>query len=318
MRKTLIVAAASALIASAATATATTLITSNMIANGTIRAVDIHKGTIGIDRLAPSVQRKIRSAGVTTSSVPGSAGAAGQNGLNGAAGAKGETGANGATGAQGGQGIQGPKGDKGDTGATGFNADGSVTTRVAANGVAGFATTNLGTGASVGFAGGKLVLKADTDGHTSLAGFEKSYASPKLSDLTALQYPYERVAGSGYAAPVARIGVTDSVTGETSSLVFEPYYTYGTGGSASADGLTSQSIWWADGHLNGITNGQPTAVFTQTLADINAGNPNLKVTSIRLEAGMDWIGDPWKGFEGSVDFLKVGFKGQDAVKYDFG
>ena len=56
MRKTILACAVVALIASATTATAATLITSEDIKNGTIQASDIKKGAISENRLSDGVR----------------------------------------------------------------------------------------------------------------------------------------------------------------------------------------------------------------------------------------------------------------------
>lgn len=93
----------------ATSATATTLITSSQIKDGTIQNVDIHKGSVSLNRLTPNVQRLVQQHSSTnTVNNNGTNGANGANGSNGLQGAKGDTGETGVTGAQ------GPKGATGD------------------------------------------------------------------------------------------------------------------------------------------------------------------------------------------------------------
>jgi hypothetical protein len=140
VRKTILACAVVALIVGSTSATAATLITSEDIANGTIRASDIRKGAISENRLSRGVRELLRKVGLpgppgqdgaTVYGPQGEAGPQGPQGdrgapgrdgvgLQGAPGAKGETGA---TGSVGPAGAPGPKGDKGDPGAAGAKGD---------------------------------------------------------------------------------------------------------------------------------------------------------------------------------------------------
>jgi Collagen triple helix repeat (20 copies) len=144
VRKTILACVAVALIVGTTSATAATLITSEDIANGTIRASDIRKGTISENRLTRGVRELLRKAGAPgpagqdgatvygPQGEPGPQGPAGRNGQNGidggpgvqgAQGLKGDPGAAGPAGPAGPAGADGPKGDKGDRGDAGAKGD---------------------------------------------------------------------------------------------------------------------------------------------------------------------------------------------------
>jgi Collagen triple helix repeat (20 copies) len=107
--RTVLACVATALVVAAASATAASLITSAQIKNGTIRNVDVHKGTISLNRLTKGVQRLVRRAGAQ-SGAPGAVGAAGASGATGAPGRDGVNGTNGASGATGPSGPPGAPG----------------------------------------------------------------------------------------------------------------------------------------------------------------------------------------------------------------
>jgi hypothetical protein len=142
VRKTILACVAVALVVGTTSATAASLITSEDIANGTIRASDIRKGTISENRLSSGVRELLRKvglpgpAGKDGATVYGPQGEAGPHGpqgergapgrdgiglqgAQGAPGAKGDPGATGPAGPNGAAGAPGPKGDKGDPGASG-------------------------------------------------------------------------------------------------------------------------------------------------------------------------------------------------------
>jgi Collagen triple helix repeat (20 copies) len=143
VRKTILACVVVALVVGTTSATAASLITSEDIANGTIRASDIKRGTISANRLTSGVQELLRKAGVpgpagkdgaTVHGPQGEPGPPGPQGVRGASGrdgvgqqgapgAKGEKGDPGATGPAGAQGALGAAGPKGDTGATGPQGD---------------------------------------------------------------------------------------------------------------------------------------------------------------------------------------------------
>src|SRR4051812_6263614 len=90
-----------ALVTSAASATAASLITGKQIKDGTITAKDLKKGSIALNRLSPGVQTQIKkglsspSPTVGGATSPGNQGESGQVGAQGPAGAAGTNGTNG-------------------------------------------------------------------------------------------------------------------------------------------------------------------------------------------------------------------------------
>jgi hypothetical protein len=116
MWKLVVVSGAIAAVAVAVPATAQApKVTSREIANGTIRNVDIARGTISLNRLTMGIQALIRRAG-----TPGPAGPAGIQGPAGAAGARGPEGPRGAAGPAGPRGLQGAQGIQGVPGTSGY------------------------------------------------------------------------------------------------------------------------------------------------------------------------------------------------------
>jgi hypothetical protein len=122
VRKTILACAAVALITGATTATAASLITSEDIQNGTIRASDIKKGTISENRLSSGVREQLGKVGEPGPRGPDGAtvyGPKGDPGPQGPAGKDGQNGTNAGPGAQGVKGDTGPAGPKGDPGLAG-------------------------------------------------------------------------------------------------------------------------------------------------------------------------------------------------------
>ena len=98
-------------------ATAASLVGSKDIKNDSIRSVDVHNGTLGVEDMNGTVQDLLKRTGAP--GPKGDTGPAGAVGPAGAAGPKGDTGAPGPTGSQGPVGPAGAKGDKGDSGLAG-------------------------------------------------------------------------------------------------------------------------------------------------------------------------------------------------------
>ena len=51
----------------------------------------------------------------------------------------------------------------------------------------------------------------------------------------------------------------------------------------------------------------------QALQSIIANNPNATIEQIHVQAGMNSQGAPWSGFDGTVDWVRVG-----DTRFDFG
>jgi hypothetical protein len=101
---------ATAIVVSATTATAASLITGKDVKNGSLTGTDIKKGSITMNRLSKNTQKSIKAGLTSPQGLPGGVtpgnqgenggqGPAGQNGAPGANGANGSNGANGANGA---------------------------------------------------------------------------------------------------------------------------------------------------------------------------------------------------------------------------
>lgn len=118
--QTVLAITATAVVVGGTTATASSLITSKNIQDGSIQNRDIRPGVITMSRLKASTQKLIRDGLVQPVSGGGSgSGPAGPSGPKGDKGATGDDGAKGAKGNKGDKGARGPKGAKGDTGPRG-------------------------------------------------------------------------------------------------------------------------------------------------------------------------------------------------------
>ena len=116
MRHTIVVGVIVALVVGTTTATATSLITSRQIKNGTIENRDIKRGTIAQNRLSPKLQGLLTTLDVQGGPLDPITGPQGPEGPKGDRGAKGDTGPRGDSGDTGPRGATGAKGDKGDRG----------------------------------------------------------------------------------------------------------------------------------------------------------------------------------------------------------
>jgi collagen triple helix repeat protein len=244
-------AAIVAVLVSATSAVAASLITSAQIKDGTIQNRDIHKGTIGLDRLTPGTQALIR-----------------EHGKAGAAGAKGDTGAPGATGAAGAPGAPGAPGVKGDQGPAGpAGKDGT-------NLPAGFFVTNKTVGlvdkgvefgpyADGGAAGGSLL-------YTGANGL-------KLKDLALLAYRarWSNDEGNDVGVPYLRVFLND----DTADVIFSPNTQPAKDdapGVLHTWEVTQGTVRYDDDTGNGPD---------QTWADALAAHGNEVVSGIKVSAG---------------------------------
>lgn len=329
---TLVIALVVALVCSATGAVAAQLITGKDIQNGSVKAKDLSK----------KVRSKLNQAGTAgTAGAPGQTGPQGTAGADGAPGADGDDGAPGADGDNGDDGATGPQGPAGQNGE---NADGSTTLDVNQSGDGGFTIGSvIGTGAGnpnngvATITGGNLNLKVNNPGG-GFAEAGKTNATPiPLSTVTALVYKYARITppSPGAVAPVLKLDIVDGTpctsadagcgnaplfANNSSTLVYEPTYSDPANpATATADALGSGNKWWSTRDLEGAFDRD---AFTPnglvTLQSIIANNPNAKVTKVYVQAGQNSTGAPWSGFEGTVDWLNVGFGTDDVIKYDFG
>lgn len=335
MKQTIAACAVTALVVGAGSATAASLITSAQIKDGTIQNRDIKKGSISLNRLTPGTQALIRAGAVTPLSgqsvgAKGDKGDPGAQGPTGATGAQGEQGPNGSTGPQGPAGPQGPEGPKGDTGA---NADGSVSTPVTAFGQEDFAEYSFSreqdgpaTGTTT-FVGDSIKLAFPADA-TGLTGIRKAFdPAVPLNTLTALAYKFATTAStSPFAAPNLKVvlgGATPCAGGDCPSpasastgfttLVIEPNRQSSPVQTGTLDAFGGATVW----STRGIA-GAPNTNVNASLADIIAANPGAVIGSISIEAGSTGTGDVWNSFEGTVDWVNVGFGGTAPTRFDFG
>jgi hypothetical protein len=109
MRRSIALVCATALVTSAASATAASLITGKDVQNGSLTGADIKQDSVQLNRLSKSTQTLIKRASTLPgSTAPSSQGERGQNGNQGPQGPGGQNGQNGQNGAR------GDKGDRGD------------------------------------------------------------------------------------------------------------------------------------------------------------------------------------------------------------
>lgn len=330
-------------------ATAASLLTSKNIKDESIQNRDLRDGAFTLSKLRKSTKDVLNADTDLTllrlaalekkAGIPGPAGAAGAVG---AAGAKGADGDSTRTGSS--VGAAGAKGDKGDTGATGpkgdngANADGSTTASVKNSGDSGFTLdTPAGSGGDNGtatLANGQLKLSINSTGG-GFAEITKPYNNVPLNTLTSAAFKYavqNRGAGT-VVAPVVKIDVLGATAcdsqqetcnnqpfaGGFTTLVFEPAYTNNGAAAATLDLLDASSNWYSTRGIKGAgTKDTLGPGGPQKLSQIMANNPNAKIQRIYVNAGQNGTGGPWNGFDGTVDYLNLGFDGNAATRFDFG
>jgi hypothetical protein len=310
MSRTVVASVVTAILLAAATAGASSLITSSNIKDGTIRARDIHKGSIYLNRLSKGTQSLIKKSRT---------GPAGAKGATGAQGPKGDTG------------PQGPKGTTGDRGAPGLDSDQPRV--VDANNLRGFTLAPNGDNGdstpngTVGFAtppvapslGTQALKFTSTNGKPVVA-----YAplpgghNPLLAELT--QASYESLIESQPQAALdvsLQMEVTNSTVnlpnGGYTTVVFEPYE------SGSSETLNE---WHGHSFDRGKIWSSRTPSADPCSADHPCSfetfaeeNPNAIVQTVKFRIGQN-SGDDWSGFVGYVDDLRLGFG--PVVRYDLG
>ena len=259
----------------------------------------------------------------------GATGAKGDKGDTGATGAPGATGANGSNGANGAPGADGADGANGDKGDRGENADGSTTTDVTASGDGEWTIdTPSGSGGDNGVAtltADDLRLQINAPG----GGFAEARRplSGQLAALTALVYKHA-TASPGSARPLIKLDIANASpcdvseltagvcnlpawSGGRTTLVYEPVYS--TGNDPVADTLGAGNTWWSTRDIHGVTGRDTYVNGLQALQSIIANNPDATIEQIHVQAGMNSQGAPWSGFDGTVDWVRVG-----DTRFDFG
>jgi hypothetical protein len=331
--RTVLACVATALVVAAASATAASLITSAQIKNGTIRNVDIHKGTIGLNRLTNGVQRLLRRAG-------------GQSGAPGAVGAKGATGADGAPGHDGVNGTNGSNGAAGAAGPPGLDALHSVGTLSTDPNVAPPAWAGrIGTD---GGANGPGAVSLTTDG-AQLGPFAdgSQFADVQyhgadglmLSDLSQVLYTagYTQTGGDLHGGtPYFRIFTIDAGH-QTHSIVFSPntqavnrdasgrtLHFDVLGGTVRYDddaGYCEQGVSWdtilnGTGLTGGTCDGQNGIPGDAHNPAYNGGHATEVITKIVVEAGDS--GGYSDGTTALVNSVTLEGRGLPQTRFDFG
>jgi hypothetical protein len=283
--KTIAIAATAAIALGATSAGAATLITSAKIQDGTIQNRDIHKDTIGLNRLSKGTQALIRKAGTP-----------GKNGTNGAPGAPGANGANGVNGVNGANGTNATI-DAGNWGIVNRNVIGSpdITFRDgpatpplgkgSLNIVVGDSTEKAAFGNEVDFAGTPLNA-IDTLGFSVYTTGENRAISP--ANLPSMGIEIDPTGPGNAAAP------------NFSTLVSLPV-------DAPANVWSRQDVSGGQFFLTGAagTASNCTQANTCTLAQVKAAFPAATLFSVQITKGRD------NAFQGAVDAITVNAKTYD-------
>jgi hypothetical protein len=296
-------------------AVAGALITSGKIKDGTIRARDVHKGTLTLNRFSPGVQKLLAKTGTTVQGTQGPKGDTGATGATGETGssptvlgsqAPGTQGAKGDTGATGPAGAAGPHLSSGNWGIIDRNTIGSPQVGFRS----GPATPPLGTGS----------LSILVDGGTEKAAYGNevdSFAGGLVDNLTAVGFRVfttgEDIAAANGAANMPSITFeidpnVAAVASDYSSLVYMPDNSTPNQWSGYIDatttgfwGLTGSKFAGTQCDINGAR-----CTFAQVKAYLNDGGSPATILTAAITKGRDFA------WQGAVDGLRI----NDAV-YDF-
>lgn len=173
----------------------------------------------------------------------------------------------------------------------------------------------------------RMVLDSGTAGRLLLGTAD--YNGTRLSDLTALEYSAYRAssdAGNLLAASLQiniDYDLTDASSGWQGRLVFEPYFTVGSGTILEDtwydfDPLVGTAKWYqtANAVVGNVNVGNPCPQSSPcSLATIKATYPNAGI-HVTLGALQLKAGAPWPSFDGNVDEVTVGVLG-DETTFDF-
>jgi hypothetical protein len=319
MSRAIVACVVTAVLVGVGTAGAAGLLTSGQIKDGTIRARDIHKGSIYLNRLSKGTQSLIKQSRT---------GPAGAKGATGAQGPKGDTG------------PQGPKGTTGDRGAPGLDSDQPRV--VDANNLRGFTLAPNGDNGdstpngTVGFAtppvapplgtqalkftssNGKTVVAyafADTGATTPSA---VDPADPAIAELTHASYAslIHTQAPVDVNDVALKMEVYGADVGTASGYTTVNYEPYQNGSSNTVDQWHRHSfdrgLVWSS---HDLTSGHCTQVSPCPFSTFAAENPNAIVITVKFVIGQN-SGAGWSGFEGYVDDFSYGFG--PVVRYDLG
>jgi hypothetical protein len=165
---------------------------------------------------------------------------------------------------------------------------------------------------------GSAEMTLDSTGRELLGTF--AFAGTRLDDISSLQYSSYRSspdAGNLLAVTLqfdVDYDLTDVDTSWQGRLVFEPYFTAGSGNIPedtwqSWTPLTGK--WWASGAPGNASCPQGAPC---TWAQVLAAFPNA---GVRLGGAVQFkAGGPWAGFAGNVDAFVIGING-DNTTFDF-
>lgn len=174
----------------------------------------------------------------------------------------------------------------------------------------------------------RMILDGGTAGRMLLGNSD--YNGKKLSQLTSLSYDAVRTsadAGNLLAISLqinADYDLTDASTGWQGRLVFEPYFTVGSGTILEDtwygyDPLDPGAKWYMTGNAfkGGVNVGNPCPQSSPcTLATILATFPDVGIHA-SLGAVQFKAGAPWPNFDGNVDNVRIAVSGGADTLFDF-
>lgn len=170
-----------------------------------------------------------------------------------------------------------------------------------------------------------MVLDAGSQGRMLLGTVD--YNGTPLANLTTLSYSGYRSSpdGGNNLAVTLQINVDYDLTDATSSwqgrLVFEPYFTAGSGTILQSTWYTWNPLtgyWWmsSDAIVGNVSVGRACPPSSPcTWAQVLANYPNAGVHA-SLGAVQFKAGAPWPSFDGNVDAFTIGVSGSNTT-YDF-
>jgi hypothetical protein len=304
MHRSIALVCITALVVSAATATAASLITGKNVKNGSLTGADVKSKSLPLGDLSKGTQALIKKGGTTLpgSTTPGNQGEHGQNGANGANGAPGANGANGSNGANGANGAA----------AVGPHW-GAINRNTIKTGIADLRNGPFVSGAngSPPFGDGSLELQTADSTSAAAFGNEVDFAGDPVSGLNEVGFRvYTTGENNGRGTPN-----TPSIAFEIdpnlntnasnfSTMVFQPQSNSPTNQwSGYIDGTTSTPSWWLTGAPGTAINCTQAnkctlAQVKSALAGNNDGTP-AQIATAEITKGRDFE------FEGAVDGLRI-------------
>ncbi len=205
---------------------------------------------------------------------------------------------------------------------------GDAVTSVGPTGTANWSYDYVGPGATVGInsnipdahgGNGSLWMNGVDNGLQQYEG-DTTYAPPTplglLSNLNTLSYEWFRSSTSTVAAWLAPAFALHVTNGATSGyLIYEAAYN-GYPSSVptntwTTSNITANSQLWSTGGLSAVAPLPPS--YTHSLSAWQGALSGFSIDSFTPFYGSGWTGD----FTGAVDYIQIGFNGQDATTYDF-